>query len=447
VLSQPAGSALFFRPRDQPAPLDGDAVGFRGSALRGVKRFWRGTQRSVSPAETLEWVRPHFKTAGITRLADITGLDRIGIPTTLAIRPNSKTLSNSSGKGFSLEAAMASGAMEAIELFHAEECDLASFQLSYEQLGKSYSRIPTSGLALTKDALFNDRWPYTWTLGWDIMNQREVPVPLAMVHMALGHRRLRELHSFQLTSNGLASGNTMLEAINAGLFEVIERDAVTCHRLLWEETRQPPPVVRIDTIGHPLVQELLDRLTAASVEAVIFDCTVDTAVPVYMAYIYDLVLRHIGLFRGYGAHLDPEIAMVRAITEAVQSRAIYIAGSRDDVFRHGYQRLQRDDGARTLPTMKALTPTVDARDRVSAATPTFEGDTVRALCSLRQAGLPQAIVVDLSRPDFPINVVKVIVPGLEGYLFDFYAPGSRARAFVRRSRCESSRLPGPDASA
>lgn len=415
----------------EPADNDmSDAVLYRNVHLRGQKGFWHGTQRTIAPAETLERIRPHFPTAGVTRLANITGLDKIGIPTTLAIRPNSKTLSTSSGKGFSLDAALASGAMEAIELFHAETAELPHFLLPYDEVRASYNHIRRADLALTKHAIFNERWPYTWTLGWDIINQQDVAVPLAMVHMALGHQRLKELNTFQLTSNGLASGNSLLEAINAGLFEVVERDAVTCHRVLWERDGQPPPVVRLETITHPLVRDLMERLAAAEVAPVIFDCTVDTGIPVYMAYIYDLVRRHVGVFRGYGAHLDPEIAMVRAITEAVQSRVIYIAGSRDDVFRHSFMRLRRDDGNRVLPTMKSLSGTVDARDRISEATPTFHGDTTRAIAKLQAAGIERAIVVDLSREDFPIHAVKVIVPGLEGYLFDFYTPGHRAKSFL-----------------
>src|SRR4051812_38127698 len=96
---------------------DPPSINYRGQAYRGEKRFWRGTQRSIPPAETMERIRPHFRAFGITRLANITHLDVIGIPVTLAIRPNADTLSQGSGKGFSLEAALASGSMEAIELF------------------------------------------------------------------------------------------------------------------------------------------------------------------------------------------------------------------------------------------------------------------------------------------------------------------------------------------
>ncbi|HZN15846.1 MAG TPA: YcaO-like family protein [Acidimicrobiales bacterium] len=403
---------------------------YRGTELRGAKQFWRGTQRSIAPAETLARIRPHFATAGLTRIANITGLDRIGIPVTIAVRPNSRTLSTSSGKGFSIEAANASGAMEALELFHAEDVRLPTSRAAYRDLPPN--RIPAEDLGLVKNHVFNEEWPYTWLTGWDLTSQEDVPIPWAAVHMSADPRRGWELHTFQLTSNGLASGNNFLEALNAGLFEVIERDAVTCHRLAWSRKKAAPPVVDLSTIAHPLVGELLRQCAEADIGVAIFDCTVDTQVPVYMAYVYDRVLNDIGVYRGYGAHLDPEVAMIRAITEAAQGRAIYISGARDDVFRHSYRQLQRHHAVDLAKMIDAMPATVDARLRPSTATPTFEGDTHTAIGHLAALGL-RTIVVDLSREEFPISVVKVFVPGLEGYMFDFYEPGRRARQFLDAS--------------
>ena len=87
------------------------------------KRFRRGTHRSVDPAETLARVRPLMARMGITRLGNITGLDRIGIPVAVAVRPNSRSVSVSQGKGLDLPQAMASALMEAAEGFHAEEIE------------------------------------------------------------------------------------------------------------------------------------------------------------------------------------------------------------------------------------------------------------------------------------------------------------------------------------
>ncbi len=419
----------------QPTP-PGRGILHRGVEHRARKGFFRGTQRAIPPEETLARVRPCFPIAGLTRIANITGLDRIGIPTTLAIRPNGRTLSNSSGKGFLLEAAMASGVMEAIELFHAEEFLPPLLRCPYAEIDDQYQRIPKADLPLIRHAPFSERWPFSWCVGWDILNQNEVLVPLWMVRMGGSADAVRDLFAFQSTSNGLASGNNFLEAVNAALFEVIERDAVTCHKVRWDQAEVVPPVVRLETIEHPLVRDLLARLDEAEITPVLFDCTLDTDVPVYMAYIFDRVWRNFGGSKGYGCHLDPEIAMVRAITEAVQSRVIYIAGSRDDVFRHNQVHLKGEVNEHaTQILIDSLVPTVDARVRRSEATDSFEGDTLLALEKLERAGLEQVVVVDLAREDFPmINVVKVIVPGLEGYMFDFYQPGRRARAFAEGAK-------------
>lgn len=420
-------------------------IQYRNQAHRCKKGFWQGTQRTIPPAETLERIRPYFGEFGITRLANITHLDWVGIPVTLAIRPNAATLSQGSGKGFSLEAALTSAAMETAEMFHAEEPELPTFQMPYEHL--TGTRIAVEDLPFTKHHLFTEWWPYRWTMGWDLMHQEEIAVPWWLVHMGNHPLRERDLNTFQVSSNGLASGNNLLEAINAGLFEVIERDAVACTRLAWLQSKKPPPVVDLESIPYETVLDLMGRLKRAEVGSVLFDCTIDTDIPVYMAYLYDLRVASIGVYRGYGAHLDPEVAMVRAITEAAQARVIYIAGSRDDVFRHSYVRLKQPEKSLLIPAMKAMTPTVRCEDRPSEATLTFEGDTHIALEKLRKAGLRQAIVVDLSRPGLPIRVVKVMVPGLEGYMFDFYTPGRRAKTHAERRKLEDGHLSGSVASS
>ena len=84
------------------------------------KVFFTGTHRVRPPEETYEAIRPLLRDFGITRLADVTGLDIIGIPVVMAVRPLGTTLSVAQGKGATLLLAKVSGAMEAIEFWHAE---------------------------------------------------------------------------------------------------------------------------------------------------------------------------------------------------------------------------------------------------------------------------------------------------------------------------------------
>jgi ribosomal protein S12 methylthiotransferase accessory factor len=234
---------------------------------------------------------------------------------------------------------------------------------------------------------------------------------------------------FAMGSNGLAGGNHMLEALCSALYEVIERDAVACNRVAMSTGYQSPRV-RLETIESPLVLDLIERLDAAGIGTILIDCTVDTGVPCFMAIIHDLLVPQTGMHRGYGAHLDPAIAMVRALTEAVQSRVITIAGSRDDLFRRDRSVNRLAGGDAGIAAFAALTATVEARGLPSQALDSFGGDCNLLIEKLRRVGLEQVIVFDLSHEGVDVPVVRVVVPGLEGYMFDHYTPGRRARAFA-----------------
>ncbi len=404
--------------------------------LSAPKRYWHGTHRYCSPEETLERIKPHFKRMGLTRLADITGLDRIGVPTVLSVRPDSAYLSVDAGKGFTLAAAMVSASMECVERYLAENARLYEILLSYQQLAESYPVIPLDNLALTKNSLFHPSREERWTMAWDIMNQVETAVPSAAVPLGWVGANGRDLVSFQHGSNGLASGNHFLEALAAGLYEVIERDAIACAHFAELNSGRTPARVRLETVEYPLVRELIGRLHAADTSLVLFDRIADTEVPTYVAFIYDRSTRRVGMFKGYGSHLDHEIAMVRAITEAIQSRLIYVAGSRDDAFRYKYVRLKSGDDTSSVRQLESVPQTLDAGSYISESTDTFEGDINTCLEKLERVGVTQVLVYDLSEPEFGVYVVRVIVPGLEGYMFDHYAPGKRAI-------CLASRFSGP----
>lgn len=412
-------------------------INFRDRAYHAAKRYWHCTHRTASPKETLERVRPYFKSIGLTRIANITGLDKIGIPVTISIRPNSYSVATSSGKGTTLEAAIVSAAMESMELYCAETIDLPEINIPYTQLAENYPVIPLEKLPLRENSLFKVNRSEQWCLGWDIVNQNEVAVPVQIVSMnyhRFWYKDFTSLGSFDMGSNGLASGNHFLEAVSSALFELIERDAISCHLEAFMKGYGIPgyhmPRVCLETIEYPTVLELLAKFEAAQVVPILFDCTVDTEVPVYRSQIYD-PSGHIPSSHGYGAHLDPEVAMVRALTEAAQTRAILISGARDDIFHQYYTalRLQKNSGSE-VRTLESNPPTVDARVRKSQATSTFEEDIEIVLEKLKQAGLNQVIVFDLSPPEWDISVVRVIVPGLEASFHTNYNPKQRAIAFA-----------------
>jgi ribosomal protein S12 methylthiotransferase accessory factor len=91
------------------------------------------------------------------------------------------------------------------------------------------------------------------------------------------------------------------------------------------------------------------------------------------------------------------------------------------------------DHENSVRNLEAPRETVDASMRSSETTTTFEGDILLCIEKLRRIGLDQVIVLDITQPGFDISVVKVIVPGLEGYHeFSYSMPGRRAMEFGRR---------------
>jgi ribosomal protein S12 methylthiotransferase accessory factor len=384
------------------------------------------------PEETLERIRPLFPTAGITRIADVTGLDRIGIPIVLAMRPNAPTLANSSGKGFTLVAATVSAAMEGIELHFGEQFPRRGGGAEYGMsVSATHRELAATGLVcdsellpLSRFSLFSVDQPEQWTIGFDLMTQRPMAAPFDIVSMMPGYQRDHGRLSFQVGSNGLASGNGFLEAVCSGLAEVIERDAVSCTKLRFGGRTERGPSVDLAEVTFSSVRSLVERLQACGLSVLLVDCTVDTEVPCYEAMIFDDLVPDTGSYGGYGAHLDPEVAMVRALTEAVQGRGVYIAGSRDDLMSLEHRRMRRS-GA-THPRQVELNVTAGVPR--SSAGDTFEEDCVTLLDRLARAGLEHAIVVELTPPDSEVSVVRVFVPGLEGYSsFDHYTPGPRGR--------------------
>ena len=112
----------------------GPGAGLAVPADPAAKGFTGSTHRLVSPEETLSRVGPYLPVMGITRVANVTGLDSVGIPVVMVTRPNSRSVSVSQGKGVDLAAAKASGVMESIESYHAESIDLPLKLGSHEDL-------------------------------------------------------------------------------------------------------------------------------------------------------------------------------------------------------------------------------------------------------------------------------------------------------------------------
>lgn len=387
-------------------------------------RYIGCTHRAVRPSETLKAFGDKLSMIGVTRITEITHLDRIGIPVFSAIRPTAEdgAVSIYAGKGATRTQARASAMMEAFERYSAErKPEDETFTAHPEDCdGLDPESLILPGSADLKSEL-------EWINAENLTGDEEVPVPAnAVFHPYNPPEGCMSL--FRSNTNGLASGNAREEAIFHGLMEVIERDAWS----LFEARRGPKVEVDCSGTDNDIISGLLEKFHAAGVEVTLVDLTADTGVATVAAVADDTVLKDPALLTmGVGTHLDPEIAVIRALTEVAQSRATQIHGTREDTVRAefmrraGYERMKRLN--RHWFSEPEDTITLDEMEDLS--TRSFRGDLEITLRKLREAGLKDVFYVDLTR-DVGVPVVRVIVPGLEVFSVDPERVGRRIRSSI-----------------
>jgi ribosomal protein S12 methylthiotransferase accessory factor len=306
--------------------------------------------------------------------------------------------------------------MEGIERFSAE---VNRHDLRVER----FSRIREEGAALDPASLVlppgrDPDAPIPWVPGYDLGAGEDILVPASAVFHPLPSEYPQ---LFRTSTNGLASGNTMEEAVFHALMEIIERDAWS----LVEATRDTGPLV--EAIDDPLAESLLGKFRVAGVDVMIKDITSDIGIPTIAAVSDDTVLQDPTLLTiGMGTHTSARIAVLRALTEVAQSRLTQIHGAREDTTvadirkRMGYERTKRmnrywfaSSGNRKFSDI----PSFDTSD--------FLDDITLAQKRLQKAGLPKVIVVNLTRETIGVPVVRVIVPGLEVFAMDQERVGRR----------------------
>lgn len=390
----------------------------------------RGTHRTQALTRTLEKIKPLMPPLGITRVANVTGLDCIGIPVVMVCRPNARSLAVSQGKGLDLDAARVSGLMESIELYHAERILKPLVLASWNELRYSARVAPVQALPRISVSCFTPDLQLLWIQGTDAVTGEPTFLPFETVHTNYTLPLPSGSGSFVLSSNGLASGNHLLEAVSHGLCEVIERDATTLFRCAHADDRAAR---RVDptSIDDPDCRRLLELFASAGVNVGIWDVTSDIGIPTMHCIALDQNLnpfRRLGPLEGSGCHPVKEIALQRALTEAAQARLTLIAGSRDD---YGHERHQRTHEAEILERASRLLAETGSRrfsDTPSFENDTFEADLAQILASLQASGVEHPIVVDLSRPELDVAVARVVIPGLETYHHvPGWQPGPRAQ--------------------
>ncbi|MEU9714033.1 YcaO-like family protein [Streptomyces sp. NPDC047976] len=360
-----------------------------------------GTVRARTPEETWDALAGRLPQFGITRVADLTGLDCIGLPVFTAIRPASLTLSTSQGKGATPLLAKLSAVMEAIELWHAEQ------PLPVDAYGPAIEVAPDCPVAaLPMTAAYPDqalaRMVWEWAAGTGLVSGARVLLPVDLVRRR-GHRPQWAPEVLRATSTGLACGNSRDEALLHGLFEVVERDVLYRDGQAGGLRRT---LLDPQTVDDPHGRDVIDRIAAAGMALEVALVDGPYSLPVCVAYLWSE--DYPVVFAGGGCHNLPGIALTRAVTEAAQSRLTAIAGTRDD--------LPSDLGSFDTPPFHppqtaGLAPWPETTARFTPARGGF-ADQVRTVArQLAYVTGHEPAALDLSAPNGPVHAVQVACPG------------------------------------
>jgi len=377
-------------------------------------------------------VEPYLADYGITRVAHLTFLDRVGIPVHTAHKPAGKSLSNGSGKGVTLAASRIGAIMEAIEQTYWEDCDVPRLLRSRQQLrADGIAHVLPTDVPMNRGNFWNNGLTIEWTPMTDLRTGAEVLVPADLVGLPWHTKAKRIAITHMCSSNGLASGNNFIEAVMSGLTEVMERDALAM-TVAHDDPQSHTHSLDLSALQErhgDLLASLLDKVARAGLQISISDCTGDGGLPTYKCLISESTALGAGQFGGYGSSLDSRTAVVRAVTEAAQARCLIIAGARDDQFRCGRDASQlASRQARALQPVATLLP----RDQPDLSTGGLCTDAQVLADMLAQRGMPQILVHRYTGSADPVQVVRIVVPKLEGYMFANYQPGPRAAAVRAR---------------
>jgi YcaO-like protein with predicted kinase domain len=361
-----------------------------------------GAYRTATAEQTRQRVEPMLPIFGISRVADVTRLDEIGLPTHVAYRPCSKTLCVSVGTGLEEAQSWVSAVMESIETWHAENDRLTIVE-----------RGPARALDIgydIRDLNLAPRSPVTdmtvldWVAGTGLISGRPYLVPIEIIRLDFTARLAWEHVLFQCSSNGLATGNTPVEATLHALLEVVERDCATPYTTMpLDQRRYTDPA----TASHPAAVAVLAALAEAGCWIEVCEITNGLGIPAYASSIWSQEIPV--LFGGFGCHPDAEVAMTRALMEAAQSRLTAVSGARDDIDKAEYEAA--DVSKAPPPVQRLLEPvrgSVGPRDDI---------DAVLRFCAQRvlDATGSEPFVVDMTRADIGIPASKVITPGMRLY--------------------------------
>jgi ribosomal protein S12 methylthiotransferase accessory factor len=408
---------------------------------REIKYSDSGVERTVRPAVTIRRARAVLDVIGVTKVADVTELDRVGIPNFMTVRPHDlgPGLSYYNGKGRTRDDAHAGALMEAIERHAGERYDGDIVAASPYNMSRRHACIDPLEIHVPMVRTYNEDLRLEWVLGFDLIGRKPTYVPLNCVMAPYDTPEGQPL--LYSSTNGLASGNTRLEALCHALCEVIERDASALamarsdlrpavaeiladlgfdDRVLPE--RRDPPLISPEGLPRSAAM-LLRKLQRAGLKVRLRNLTSSTGIPTIDCAIADpseptgLADAH----GGCGTHPDARIALTRALTEAAQSRVAFIQGGREDI-------AEFVSAKQAPPEIEAWNDggvTTSFDDIPSYQHASINEDVELMIDRMHRSGFDQVVVVDITVAQVGIPVVRVVAPRAESWSL-YLMHGARA---------------------
>lgn len=368
------------------------------------------TVRAQTPEQTLATITALFPQLGITRLANITGLDTLNIPVVMCVRPNSQHVSVSQGKGDTLLLAKISAAMESIEGYHLENPKPTDLTGSYHELINTHSVLSPE---LFTHPSIQYKNSHSHSMGWarthDVISNQEYYIPHSLTHLNTSEWRF-EYSFLNVTSNGIAAGNTRDEAICHALYELIERNAIFDWHSVSSD-KQHTQLILPESIDYTPAQNIIKRIQQNNLLINLWEVTNSIGVPTIYCELIDPNATTFNSFTGAGTHLNKHIALMRALTEAAQTRLTLISGSRDDIFPEYYRNRS--------PSQYNDTPT-PTKSYVKCYQPEYQQNftqNISQLCKLIQAaGYERILMVEHTKKEIGIPVIQMFIPAMSSQL-------------------------------
>jgi len=387
---------------------------------------------------TLNHARSLARGLGISRVTDITRLDCVGVPVFASIRPDAQpgSLCVNAGKGITVAEARAGAYMEAIEYAFAEY-NRASLEVLWVAAGEIYEGKRRQASILDFCPVMNaeidlgELLPCVATK--DLSSGRKYLVPAELVFLPYP-RELGGSRYFGSNSNGLCSGNSVLEATIHGIAEVIERDVCS-----FQSIKDTSELISNRTLPAS-IRKIETSLSAVGMNLHVRYVENMFRIPYFMAVVAESkVINPIYVSVGYGCHPLKEIALTRAVCEALQSRLSFIHGGRDDLVNR-YERFKRSSAGKQARYADSLLARVSRNgslvrfgsipDHSRTATDLPSALNV-LLDALAQNGFKRVLRVIYTRPRLPLQVLRVIVPRLECFTETTARVGVRLRDYVK----------------